>query len=1106
MALPMPSGIRAAQIDTSQLKAYLRVDGNARLPMTISPSGDRVERSVTLNVGQHTFVMEFELAQDQFGNPNVRLADSSMTFNVKKGNNVLQFQDSQYRYDSKPCDSDGYTNLLEISKGSDPCDETSTPDVTAPITSVSPLSGSYFGSVEVTLSCSDGSGVGCKATYYTLDNSDPSVNSPQYSTPLVLTANTTLKFLSVDTANNMETAQTANFTVVPPPSVAGIWWLKNSPAKPDPVYSNTLCSLGTFNPRFSVSQNNVSLSAADDSGVQYTGSIDDAQGHFTLNGTKSWIDAGNASVTIIETLSGQFISSSDITASMTRSVSVGGGPATCSEANLQLAGAVTFQHSGQNYSGIYGVEDIHFNGYTATSPLQEAIELQIDIQDTMANIYAPGAAGILTGSYDASKGSFNLIQTYDTPNVDEDGDGVADDLRHQVQLVDGLFVGPPDSTGSTNMAGVHIDYQAVFLNTAVYNPLQQPDRVERGIGHFYGRPVTTAANAKTVLVPEAGLGSGSVQSYRLGLSNPPLKHNNTAGQLSINVVDQGNSVVCSATFANRYRQITYLPHVDFKTEQVQDGGYGEIECDVDAANPLNTAANYYNVNIMENGTSQIASYPLTAPAAVFPTQRPSYRTVNVNGAKASQTQPADPLPLSGYFNFNEALPINWPPIAGTPTLTLQNYELQLFRQDEPNRQYRLISASNNTTLPQNGLLQSLLQYNNSAVLRLVANMTTTNNESAQSVSRGLQIRPALYGLFNVELAGSTTGVLVGQLALNSANTMLPNVNCVVTRAYDPTNVICSGGQVDWLNNRFTATITDNSTVPPQTFAITSDFNDSTTSDVTITSGPDTAAGQGKIVNTELAAYSVLGVNEGTVWSLTAVDVKNPNPYFDRGRLLSANGQNLGNGSNNPLTLWNSTGSYITVYSSYEILPLDGVQTQTFMTNVAFRSAALLNPDTFTAELTNTSQPNDVENFTFDYQGANPAVMFLSGQLPPARTQFSINGVPITGDSGTQVNPILLTQSTPFTVAWADTTTADSNVRPNLQWRLRVFLQASRHDDRRSPWLSEQELTVNGSSLGWTVPVDLIRNFSGNAVLNLRIRDSANTMRGASDNIYLQFNP
>ncbi|GEN05489.1 hypothetical protein MFU01_05260 [Myxococcus fulvus] len=96
-----------------------------------------------------------------------------------------------------------------------------TPDTTPPSTSFSPVGGLFKGPTTVVLTCDDGSGVGCEATYYTLDGSAPTASSPRYTASLRLATTATLRVLSVDRAGNAEQARSAEYVIdAQPPTVS----------------------------------------------------------------------------------------------------------------------------------------------------------------------------------------------------------------------------------------------------------------------------------------------------------------------------------------------------------------------------------------------------------------------------------------------------------------------------------------------------------------------------------------------------------------------------------------------------------------------------------------------------------------------------------------------------------------------------------------------------------------------------------------------------------------------------------------------------------------------------------------------------------------------
>jgi len=81
-------------------------------------------------------------------------------------------------------------------------------DVTAPTTTASPLGGTYTSAQSVTLTANEPATI-----YYTTNNSTPTTSSTVYSSPIPISATTTLKFFAKDTAGNPETVQTLVYTI-----------------------------------------------------------------------------------------------------------------------------------------------------------------------------------------------------------------------------------------------------------------------------------------------------------------------------------------------------------------------------------------------------------------------------------------------------------------------------------------------------------------------------------------------------------------------------------------------------------------------------------------------------------------------------------------------------------------------------------------------------------------------------------------------------------------------------------------------------------------------------------------------------------------------------
>ncbi len=86
-------------------------------------------------------------------------------------------------------------------------------DSTLPVTTASPAGGTFTTAQSVTLSCSDGAGSGCATIYYTTNGTTPTTASSVYSSPINISATTTLKFFAKDSAGNSEPVSTRTYTI-----------------------------------------------------------------------------------------------------------------------------------------------------------------------------------------------------------------------------------------------------------------------------------------------------------------------------------------------------------------------------------------------------------------------------------------------------------------------------------------------------------------------------------------------------------------------------------------------------------------------------------------------------------------------------------------------------------------------------------------------------------------------------------------------------------------------------------------------------------------------------------------------------------------------------
>jgi hypothetical protein len=92
-------------------------------------------------------------------------------------------------------------------------------DTTPPVISATPAGGTFDTPPTVALSCQD-TGCGCRRTHYTLDGSEPTVNSPAYTGPIDLPGGATLKYFSEDWNGNRAAAEETYTIAVPVAPVA----------------------------------------------------------------------------------------------------------------------------------------------------------------------------------------------------------------------------------------------------------------------------------------------------------------------------------------------------------------------------------------------------------------------------------------------------------------------------------------------------------------------------------------------------------------------------------------------------------------------------------------------------------------------------------------------------------------------------------------------------------------------------------------------------------------------------------------------------------------------------------------------------------------------
>ncbi|MDD5396878.1 MAG: chitobiase/beta-hexosaminidase C-terminal domain-containing protein [Candidatus Moranbacteria bacterium] len=117
-------------------------------------------------------------------------------------------------------------------------------DSTAPTTTANINTGTYNNTQNITLTCDDSTGVGCDKTYYTIDGSDPTTSSTQYSIPIEISTTTTLKFFSQDKNGNSETIKSKTYTIdTTPPTITGVTNNQTYYVTQNPTFSDGTATL-----------------------------------------------------------------------------------------------------------------------------------------------------------------------------------------------------------------------------------------------------------------------------------------------------------------------------------------------------------------------------------------------------------------------------------------------------------------------------------------------------------------------------------------------------------------------------------------------------------------------------------------------------------------------------------------------------------------------------------------------------------------------------------------------------------------------------------------------------------------------------------------------
>jgi uncharacterized repeat protein (TIGR01451 family) len=150
------------------------------------------------------YLMFIDLYVGNINNAAIDHGDAKIEFNVTGLNSIMAFNAYAWCGGSNQGQGISWTNNAASGY------TVTFNDVTAPTVTASPIGGNYDTAQSVVLTADDESAT---TIYYTIDGSDPTTSSIQYTGPINIGTTTILKFMAVDAAGNQGTTQTETYNI-----------------------------------------------------------------------------------------------------------------------------------------------------------------------------------------------------------------------------------------------------------------------------------------------------------------------------------------------------------------------------------------------------------------------------------------------------------------------------------------------------------------------------------------------------------------------------------------------------------------------------------------------------------------------------------------------------------------------------------------------------------------------------------------------------------------------------------------------------------------------------------------------------------------------------
>jgi len=709
---------------------------------------------------------------------------------------------------------------------------------------------------------------------------------------------------------------------------------------------------------------------------------------------------------------------------------------------------------GEQFGGLLGTEmklTVSSGGSSQTSRASELI--QLDVPGAMADADLFLIDGQLTGvTFDPVSGFFSGTISNSFSGVDLDGNGMNDSGSFNLDY-SGIVV---TDQASDSCSGNTCNQPAAVLGmegsqSLTINGSSATVNIEID---GYARRVSTSA---TTQVQRQGNGT---EMLFFGLNNPPLNVGGSAAPLDqvVNPVDPAvPQDICNDSnlpYRDNFRLLQRLPRPDMANYEFQDPPvYGAFRCGGNVG--IISDGDTVRVDVTDGAVTE--SFSTTAKLASTPAENPDHTSIDVNGAKPSQSMTGSHIPLFGYFNFGQALPVT----ADTVTTTPNEYRLDI-RSQGPlddvfgyHTQYVIDQADTNFTIP-----AGELEGEGAVRMRLTARYDDASGKR-QTVSRWLSLQEGFVGPVNVEMDSSNSIISSGQdLGLGSlqlaAGTDPFGLGLIIDTCrvlgQDPSDppYTCrlkgdgTYGQMDYDTNKLTVTLDDAwgdySGTPGTDIQMDLTFTDSGHATATLSGGPSSLMGSAQVVSPEFRVRSRYFSNGDHT---TQFNVANAlYPFFNRALVKDGSDSFL-------FDIWNDGGSPTGAanYGYFFAMPQDGADPQNVMgyENHEVRSKGAgeqrAAADTYKLVLKDGGgDPEDDLVFTTTYTQPDASAID-----PPVRADITLNGTGVTS-ANTAVNAMDVSANPIPVVAWT------SNAAATTEWfvSLRVWIDGDTDCDASNP--------------------------------------------------------